>query len=127
MSKPRRSVLHGGQSHALVEHDAPVGRRSLFSIDSIAETHADPRVDVEAEALESVEAERVRRFVRRLPRAERQVITLRFGLFDNAPLPSRQVGERMGIPRGSVWKLERQALERLRSFYGPGEELPCAA
>ena len=46
---------------------------------------------------------------------ERQVITLRYGLEGRPPLRQRQVAETCGISRSYVSRIEKRALEKLRS------------
>jgi RNA polymerase sporulation-specific sigma factor len=51
----------------------------------------------------------------RLSRQERQVITLRYGLDGRPPLRQREVALQCGISRSYVSRIEKRALERLRS------------
>ena len=63
---------------------------------------------------ESVEA--LRRAVGTcLTEQERQVIELRYGLGGQQPQRQRQVAERTGISRSYVSRIEKRALEKLRS------------
>lgn len=47
---------------------------------------------------------------------ERQVILLRYGLGGNAPQRQREVAKRIGISRSYVSRIEKRALEKLRSI-----------
>ncbi len=49
---------------------------------------------------------------------ERQVILLRFGLGGGQPLRQRQVADKTGISRSYVSRIEKRALEKLRSALG---------
>ena len=61
------------------------------------------------------DSRRLRRFVSgELDRREREIITLRYGLGGDAPLPQREVAARLGISRSYVSRLEKKALEKLR-------------
>ena len=61
------------------------------------------------------DSRRLRRFVsEELDRREREIITLRYGLGGDAPLPQREVAARLGISRSYVSRLEKKALEKLR-------------
>jgi RNA polymerase sporulation-specific sigma factor len=51
----------------------------------------------------------------RLSQQERQVITLRYGLDGRPPLRQREVALQCGISRSYVSRIEKRALERLRS------------
>ena len=62
---------------------------------------------------------RVRRAVEEnLTEQERQVITLRYGLFGRSPLRQREVAEKTGISRSYVSRIEKRALEKLRGVLG---------
>lgn len=45
---------------------------------------------------------------------EQEIITLRYGLLDQNPLPQREVASRLGISRSYVSRIEKKALEKLR-------------
>ncbi len=61
------------------------------------------------------DSRRLRRFVSgALDRREREIITLRYGLGGDAPLPQREVATKLGISRSYVSRLEKKALEKLR-------------
>ena len=51
----------------------------------------------------------------RLTPQERLVIELRYGLGGGAPLRQREVAEKTGISRSYVSRVEKRALEKLRS------------
>ncbi len=55
-----------------------------------------------------------------LTEQERQVITLRYGLASNMPLRQREVAEQTGISRSYVSRIEKRALEKLRSALEDG-------
>lgn len=46
---------------------------------------------------------------------EKEIIAWRYGLMSRTPLPQRQVAEKLGISRSYVSRLEKKALEKLRS------------
>ena len=50
---------------------------------------------------------------------QRQIIILRYGLFGKAPLTQKQVAERLGISRSYVSRIEKSALERLKTLFYP--------
>lgn len=67
--------------------------------------------EAEIEAREQIEAMKAR--LARLDDRERQVITLRFGLDGRDPLTLREAGDRLGITREWVRKIELHALDKL--------------
>ena len=69
------------------------------------------------------EGKRVRQYVdTALSAREREIIVLRYGLEGGAPLPQREVAERLRISRSYVSRLEKKALEKLRSRMTEGTE-----
>lgn len=46
---------------------------------------------------------------------EKEIITLRYGLNHQPPLPQREVAEQLHISRSYVSRLEKKALEKLRT------------
>lgn len=53
----------------------------------------------------------------RLHGRERMVIELRYGLDGRTPLTQREIADRIGISRSYVSRIEKRALERLRSGF----------
>ena len=68
---------------------------------------------VEDEVVAGIEDERLREAVDTLPDAERDVITLRFGLDREQPQALRETGRRLGLSSERVRQLEDRALRRL--------------
>jgi len=54
---------------------------------------------------------------RELSDRERKIVIMRYGLYGNAPLPQREVAERLGISRSYVSRIEKSALEKLRKLF----------
>lgn len=78
----------------------------------------DPYEEIEegAEVL-SIDAARIRKFVKRLPRRERAVMRLRYG-FDGREYNIDEVASKLRISVGSVCNAERDAMQRLGAMYG---------
>lgn len=51
---------------------------------------------------------------------EREIVVLRYGLDNRRPLTQREIAARLGISRSYVSRLEKAALEKLRSALDPG-------
>ena len=65
-----------------------------------------------------VKGRRVRRLIRTvLDERERQIVTLRYGLDGAAPRTQREVAALLGISRSYVSRIEKAALEKLKSYY----------
>ena len=81
----------------------------------------DAEIDVVEEAIVSIEAARLRRELRRLPELERRILVWHYGIGDAEQLTHSEIAERLGMPKGSIWKLEQHALQLMRGCYGLGE------
>ena len=63
-----------------------------------------------------MQCDKVRRLVLSvLDDREREIISMRYGLSGKAPMAQRQCAERLGISRSYVSRIEKAALEKLRS------------
>ena len=71
---------------------------------------------VEDEAVRRVTMQRVLEAVKRLPKKERLVIEMRYGLLDGAMHPQHEAATVLGISRSYVSRIEKHALETLRAF-----------
>ena len=80
-------------------------------------------MDVVSDDCDLLEQVATRESVRQLRRAvdavlteqEKEVVTLRYGLDGGPPLRQREVAEKTGISRSYVSRVEKRALEKLRS------------
>ena len=52
-----------------------------------------------------------------LTEREREVLTLRYGLRGERELPQREVAKRLGISRSYISRIEKNAIEKLRSCF----------
>ena len=57
---------------------------------------------------------------------ERRVLTLRYGIGGNPPLPQREVATLCGISRSYVSRIEKKALTKLRRRFERGDVRPYA-
>lgn len=46
---------------------------------------------------------------------EMQIISWRYGLYTDKPMPQREVAEKLGISRSYVSRIEKKALEKLKA------------
>ena len=80
---------------------------------------------VEDEALKNVSMEKVRALVKALPKKERLVIEMRYGVLDGVIHPQHEVAAVLGISRSYVSRMEKRALALLRQ--GMEKESPDLA
>lgn len=63
-----------------------------------------------------ITSDRAMSYIRtRLSPRERSILVLRYGLSGKAPLTQREIADRLGISRSYVSRIEKSALEKLRS------------
>ena len=53
----------------------------------------------------------------KLDRREQEIVILRYGLGGHTPLAQREVAERLGISRSYISRIEKKALEKLRTAF----------
>jgi len=63
---------------------------------------------------------KMRRLLPRLPRIQRRVLEMRFGLKSGEPLDYREIGRRLKVEWWVARQLEREGLGRLREWIGVG-------
>lgn len=74
--------------------------------------------DIVADKVEiSMEYEQVLGKRHILSKREKDVLVMRFGLNQDKPLTQREIGKKLGISRSYVSRIEKKALEKLRSQY----------
>ena len=69
---------------------------------------------VEEEVIRRVTLGRVRQVLQRLPKRERLVLEMRYGLLDGTRYQQHQVAEKLGISRSYVSRVEKHAVALLR-------------
>lgn len=75
--------------------------------------------DIPDEIAAKVCSERAIKYISTLlDERERRIITMRFGLAGGEPMTQKQVAERLGISRSYVSRLEKCALEKLKTALG---------
>ena len=64
---------------------------------------------------------RIRELLSTLPKRERLVLEMRYGMLDGRAHPQHEVAKRLGISRSYVSRVEKHALELLREALEKGE------
>lgn len=77
---------------------------------------------VEDAAVQKITLARVKRLVKELPKKERLVIEMRYGLLDGAVHAQHEVAQVLGISRSYVSRMEKRAIEMLRAGMERPEE-----
>lgn len=65
-----------------------------------------------------IQSEKLYEYLKRLENSrERQILVMRYGLYDTKPLPQREVAEKLGISRSYVSRIEKKALSELKKMF----------
>lgn len=81
---------------------------------SFADILGTPEGQVEDEVIRRVSMEKVRRAIGKLPRREKTVILMRYGLLDGRQYAQHQVAQVLGVSRSYVSRLESRAVSSIR-------------
>jgi RNA polymerase primary sigma factor len=92
--------------------DAPMDEKGEIRLSDVIEQKVIP--SAETTVMHASTRELLRESVHRLNPREREVILLRFGLNNDAPLTLNEVGKRLGFSRERIRQIEVQALQKLR-------------
>lgn len=89
---------------------------SLTLIDIIADD-----TDIAAQTAVKLNSERILRCLERLPKREKEIIVMRYGIDGEDPLTQRQIAAKLGISRSYVSRIEKRAAEMLEDIFEGGE------
>jgi RNA polymerase primary sigma factor len=110
--RPRQIELFRRASVSPVSLDAPLADDES---NQVSEVVADPNAAAPFDRLmRANDAQLVREVLGTLPKRERTVLDLRFGLNGRAPLTLEAVGRRFGVTRERIRQIQIDALRRLR-------------
>lgn len=56
-------------------------------------------------------------YLEKIPEREKQILIMRYGLYNTTPMTQKQVAAKLGISRSYVSRIETKALNRMRGFY----------
>ena len=52
----------------------------------------------------------------------KQIIIMRYGLYDTDPMTQREIAKKLGISRSYVSRIEKKTLDELRQLFGIDED-----
>ena len=98
-----------------VSLDEPLGMDSDGNTVSFSDLLGTPPDQVEEEVRRRVTLETIQKVLPTLPQRERMVLTMRYGIGDGIVHPQHEIAERLGISRSYVSRVEKHAIEMIRS------------
>jgi RNA polymerase primary sigma factor len=112
--KPQRVKEYRAAARAPVSLDAPLGGEE--DSDRVSEVVADTRAEAPFERLaNSSDAALMRDAFATLKEREQEILRLRFGLENDAPMTLEKIGQRYGLTRERIRQIEAEGLKKLRS------------
>lgn len=101
-------------SRETVSFDAPVANGSDPSSSRLGDFIEDDGFGPEELAMQKCLKEDIDKVLATLSDKERDIITLRFGLNDTAPMSLKEIGELYNLTKERIRQIEKRALERLK-------------
>lgn len=95
----------------------PIGTDGEGNDISFLDILGTPSDCVEEEVISRVTMQKALELMKKLPRRERVVLAMRFGLLDGRAHPQHEVARVLNISRSYVSRLEKHAIERLREGF----------
>jgi len=103
----------------------PVSLDALASLNEVIEDRHTPRP--EQRFFDEDERRRIRELLDVISEREGQVLRMRYGIEDNAPMTLEEIGARLGLTRERVRQIESEALRKLHQYLtGLRKPLPQA-
>ena len=113
----RASKKHKGD----VSLSDPIGMDGEGNDISFQDVLGSPADLVEDEAIRRLHMTQVRKILKTLPRRERMVLEMRYGLMGDKALMQHEVAEKLGISRSYVSRIESRAIRLIRDQMMGGE------
>lgn len=113
----RSSKKHKGD----VSLSDPIGMDGEGNDISFQDVLGSPADLVEDEAIRRLHMTQVRKILKTLPRRERMVLEMRYGLLGDKALMQHEVAEKLGISRSYVSRIESRAIRLIRDQMMGGE------
>lgn len=113
----RASKKHKGD----VSLSDPIGMDGEGNDISFQDVLGSPADLVEDEAIRRLQMTEVRKILKTLPRRERMVLEMRYGLLGDKALMQHEVAEKLGISRSYVSRIETRAIRLIRDQLMGGE------
>ena len=64
-----------------------------------------------------INCKKLYQYIKKIPEREKQILIMRYGLYNTIPMTQKQVAAKLGISRSYVSRIETKALKRMREFY----------
>lgn len=121
LSKDKVEQINFWLSTTTSSLDAPIGEEGEAQISDLVENKTAPSPDIVMEKI--LDKERVVHLLEMMPKKERKVLRLRFGLTNNKPHTLAEVAKKLDVSRERVRQIEEEALKKLRRYIVKQEKI----
>jgi RNA polymerase primary sigma factor len=114
ISKDRTTQVVNWLSTQTSSLDAPIGDDGSTQVADLVEDEEAKSPDTDIKRL--MMRENIENLLEGMPKRERQVLDMRFGLFDGRTYTLAEVAKKIGVSRERIRQIEERALKKLKKF-----------
>lgn len=101
-------------SREMVSFDAPVASKGELSDSKVGDFIEDEKLGPEEEVINQSLKKDIETLLSTLTDKEREIIIMRFGLYDVKPMSLKEIGDQYGLTKERIRQIEKRAIEKMR-------------
>lgn len=101
-------------SREMVSFDAPVASKGELSDSKVGDFIEDEKLGPEEEVINKSLKNDIESLLSTLTDKEREIIIMRFGLYDVKPMSLKEIGDQYGLTKERIRQIEKRAIEKMR-------------
>ena len=101
-------------SREMVSFDAPVASKGELSDSKVGDFIEDEKLGPEEEVINKSLKNDIESLLSTLTDKEREIIIMRFGLYDVKPMSLKEIGDQYGLTKERIREIEKRAIEKMR-------------
>ena len=101
-------------SREMVSFDAPVASKGEISDSKVGDFIEDEKLGPEEEVINKSLKNDIESLLSTLTDKEREIIIMRFGLYDVKPMSLKEIGDQYGLTKERIRQIEKRAIEKMR-------------
>ena len=101
-------------SGEMVSFDAPVASKGELSDSKVGDFIEDEKLGPEEEVINKSLKNDIESLLSTLTDKEREIIIMRFGLYDVKPMSLKEIGDQYGLTKERIRQIEKRAIEKMR-------------
>ena len=101
-------------SREMVSFDAPVASKGELSASKVGDFIEDEKLGPEEEVINKSLKNDIESLLSTLTDKEREIIIMRFGLYDVKPMSLKEIGDQYGLTKERIRQIEKRAIEKMR-------------